>query len=200
MAAMPGKMSSALWYLFAAILLVALVGVFLSQPQGVLIPYSDFKALLLAGKVTEATIGQDSIRATVNLAGAERLLPPAEYLAIQQPPTAGQSFGLPLGGPTPPAPARKPAPSPTPVPSSASPAASAGPAAAAPDLHSIETRRVDDAQLDLAAAGGARTLLGGAAERVARGRCSPGCCRSVVLIAVWNLMLRKGGGARVRRP
>jgi cell division protease FtsH len=190
---MPGKMSSALWYLFAAILLVALVGVFLSQPQGVLIPYSDFKALLLAGKVTEATIGQDSIRATVNLAGAERLLPPAEYLAIRQPPAAGQSFGLPLGGPTPPAAAPKPAPSPTPVPSSASPAASAGPAAAAPDLHSIETRRVDDAQLT-SQLQAEHVRYSAAPQSAWLWTILSWVLPFVVLIALWNLMLGKGTG------
>ena len=70
---MGGKRSYLLWYLFAGILFVGLVQVFLTQPQDVMIPYGDFKALLLAGKVTEATISRDTIRAVVDLHGAEKL-------------------------------------------------------------------------------------------------------------------------------
>src|SRR5579863_4135086 len=108
---MGGKQSSLLWYLLAGILFVGIVRVFLTQPQGVMIPYSDFKALLLAGKVTEATIGQDTIRATVDLRGAEGLLPPKEYHDIQDPAAAGQGLGLSLVKPSATAPpANRPAP------------------------------------------------------------------------------------------
>lgn len=37
---------------------------------------------LAAGKVTEATLGQNRINAVIDLKGAEKLLPPAEYKQI----------------------------------------------------------------------------------------------------------------------
>src|SRR5690348_2703037 len=78
------KQSAFLGYLFAGILLLVLFELFLVQPQVAMIPYSDFRTLLAAGQVTEATIGQDTIQAVVDLRGVEKLLPPAEYKRIKQ--------------------------------------------------------------------------------------------------------------------
>jgi len=84
-AVMGGKQPDFFWYLLAAIVAFALVELFVAQTQVVTIPYSDFKTLLAAGKVTEATVGQDTIDATVDLRGAEKLLPPAEYKQLDKP-------------------------------------------------------------------------------------------------------------------
>ncbi|HJS90332.1 MAG TPA: ATP-dependent metallopeptidase FtsH/Yme1/Tma family protein, partial [Steroidobacteraceae bacterium] len=78
------KQSNLLWFLFAGVLLVAFFELFLVQPQVATIPYSDFKMLLAAGKVTEATIGQDTIRALIDLRGTDKLLPAAEYKQIEE--------------------------------------------------------------------------------------------------------------------
>jgi cell division protease FtsH len=189
---MGGKQSSVLWYLFAGILLVVMVEVFLTQPQGVMIPYSDFKALLRSGKVTEATISQDTIRATIDLRGAEKLLPPSEYEAIKEPSGVGQGLKPPLKGPAPTVPPAKPAAPPTaaqPGPAVISPAA----VPVGPDLHDIQTRRVDDPQLTSELE----------AEHVRYSGVPPSTwlwtilswvLPLVVIFALWNLMLGKSAG------
>ena len=179
---MGGKQSSLLWYLFAGILLVGIVEVFLTQPQAVMIPYSDFKALLLAGKVTEATISQDTIRATVDLRGAEKLLPPAEYHDIKKPSASGQGSGLSLGEPSSTAPPAKP------------PAAqSTVGATAGPDLHEIQSRRVDDPQLT-SQLEAAHVRYSAAAESTWLWTVLSWVLPAVVLVALWNVMLGKGAG------
>ncbi len=179
---MGGKQSSLLWYLFAGLLLAGIVEVFLTQPQAVMIPYSDFKALLLAGKVTEATISQDTIRATVDLRGAEKLLPPAEYHDIKKPSASGQGSGLSLGQPSSSAPPAKP------------PAArSTVGAAAGPDLHEIQSRRVDDPQLT-SQLEAAHVRYSAAPESTWLWTVLSWVLPAVVLVALWNLMLGKSAG------
>lgn len=179
---MGGKQSSLLWYLFAGILLFGIVEILLTQPQGVMIPYSDFKALLLAGKVTEATISQDTIRATVDLRGAEKLLPPAEYHDIKEPSASGGGSGLSLGEPSSTAPPAKP------------PAAqSTVGATAGPDLHEIQSRRVDDPQLT-SQLEAAHVRYSAAAESTWLWTILSWVLPAVVLVALWNVMLGKGAG------
>ena len=188
-----GKQSSMLWvYLFVGILLIAMVEVFLTQPQGVMIPYSDFKALLRSGKVTKATISQDTIRATVDLTGAEKLLPPAEYQAIKEPFGAGQGLKPPLKGPAPTVPRPNQVAPPTaarPGPPSVSP----GAVTAAPDLHDIQTRRVDDPQLtpELEAE---HVRYSGAPQSTWLWTILSWVLPLVVIVALWNLMLGKSAG------
>jgi len=197
---MGGKQSSLLWYLFAGVLLVGMVEVLLTQPQGVMIPYSDFKALLLAGKVTEATISQDTIRATVDLRGAEKLLPPAEYHDIKEPSAAGQGSSLPLGEPSSVAlPAKPPATRsmvPPPGPRGAVPrtSASQGRSTAGPDLHEIQSRRVDDPQLT-SQLEAAHVRYSAAPESAWLWTVLSWVLPAVVLVVLWNLMLGKGVGA-----
>jgi cell division protease FtsH len=187
---MAAKQFSWLWYLIAGFLLLALIEGLLSQPQGVMIPYSDFKALLSAGKITQATVGQHTIRATVDLNGAVKLLPAAEYLAIKnQPPGAAQSLELPLAGPTivprkPVAPTRTAAPG----------AAMSGGGAPSGDLRQIETRRVADPQLT--------SQLESAHVRYAASTDSTWLVTLlswvlpvIVLVVLWNLMLGRAASA-----
>ena len=190
---MGGKQFSLLWSLVAGILLIALVDLFLSQPQGVTIPYSDFKTLLLAGKITEATIGQDTIRATVDLAGAEKLLSPAEYKAIEEPPAAGPGPGLslPLEGQTPPVPPRKSvAPA---KPGKPGAPAVPGTATARPDLHEIQTRRVDDPQL-VSQLEAEHVRYSAAPQSAWLWTILSWVLPFVVIVVLWNLMLGRGTG------
>ncbi len=189
MRVMAGKQSSLLWYLVAGFLLFALVEVFLSQPQGVMIPYSDFKALLTAGKVTQATIAQDTIRATVDLNGAGKLLPPAEYLAIKEQSGAGPGLDLPLGGlPIVPS---KPAVSPR---SAAPGSAASGSTAPGADLHQIQTRRVTDPQLT-SQLESAHVRYSAAPDSTWLWTLLSWVLPAIVLVALWNVMLGRGAGA-----
>jgi cell division protease FtsH len=53
---------SSIWYILGFLLLLALVQLYLFVPSGRTIPYSEFKALLAAGRVAEVTISADTIR------------------------------------------------------------------------------------------------------------------------------------------
>lgn len=153
------KQPAFVWYVLAGILLLVVFDLLVVQPQVALIPYSDFKALLAAGKVTQATVGQDSIQATVDLRGADKLLPPAEYKQIKE----------------------------------LSPNRSATTSA---DLHELETRRVSDPQLasELQAA---HVRYSGAAQSEWLWTLLSWTLPAVVMVALWNLMLRKGPGGGV---
>lgn len=189
---MGGKQSFLLWYLFAGVLLVAFIEVLLSQPQGVLIPYSEFKSLLAAGKVTEATLTQDSIRAIVNLTGAEKLLSAADYAAVKEPSTVGQDLS-PLLGPPQTTPPPQPAAPAANAKAGRSPAVGSGAASGGPDLHDIQTRRVEDPQLasELEAE---HVRYSEAAESTWLSSILSWVLPAVVLVALWNLMLGKGVG------
>jgi cell division protease FtsH len=180
---MAGKQSSVWWYLFAGILLIGLLELFMTQPQGVMIPYSDFKALLAGGKVVQATVGQATIRARVDLHGAEKLLPRAEFLAIQQQSAPGTGLGLPLEAPAPVVPAKP-----------ASPPASRSGAASGSDLREIETRRVEDPQL-ASQLEAQHVRYSAAAESTWLWTLLSWVLPAIVLVALWNLMLGKSAGA-----
>jgi len=161
-AVMGGKQPDFFWYLLAAIVAFALVELFVAQTPVVMIPYSDFKTLLAAGKVTEATVGQDTIDATVDLRGAEKLLPPAEYKQLDKP----------IAVPDHPA------------------------AAGSPQLHDMETRRMSDPQLtsELQAA---HVRYSAAPQNEWLWTVLSWVLPAVMLLVVWNLVLRRGGGAGV---
>jgi cell division protease FtsH len=181
---MGAKQSSLLWYLFAGILIIGLLELFMTQPQGVMIPYSDFKALLAAGKVTQATVGQTVIRARVDLNGAQKLLPHAEFLAIQQQSATGPAVSLPFGASAPVTPSKPAAP----------PAASRSTAASGPVLREIETRRVEDPQLT-SQLEGMHVRYSAAADSTWLWTLLSWVLPVVVLVALWNLMLGKSAGA-----
>src|SRR5262249_20525064 len=62
---LPARGSSSLWYGLAFLLILGLAQVYYLTPQGRTIPYSEFKALLKNGQITEVTIGDQMIRGTV---------------------------------------------------------------------------------------------------------------------------------------
>ena len=76
---MDNKHQFTLWFWVAAIVLLFVAQAFLVGPHVETIPYSDFKTLLSAGKVRQATVNQDSIDAVIDLQGTKKLLPTAEY-------------------------------------------------------------------------------------------------------------------------
>ncbi|MGA7539466.1 MAG: ATP-dependent zinc metalloprotease FtsH [Steroidobacteraceae bacterium] len=190
------KQSNFLWYLFAGVLLLAFFELFLAQSPGATIPYSDFKTLLAAGKVTEATIGQDTIEAVVDLKGTEKLLPAAEYKQIK---------GVALTpGPSSPLEGFAPAVPPANAPQKATSGRGAGPAAAAgaaatqppaaiPDLHEIQTHPVNDPQL-VSELQAAHVRYSAAPQNVWLGSLLSWVLPVVVIIVLWSFMLRKGSG------
>ena len=76
---MERKSQLTLWYWVALIGLLVGMQYYLIDSHAATIPYSDFKTLLAAGKVREATVGQSTIAAQVDLTGAKDLLPVSEY-------------------------------------------------------------------------------------------------------------------------
>ena len=59
-------------------------------PHVTTLPYSEFKTLLAAGKVREATVGDSTITAVIDIGGTEKILPAAEYRRVAATPaTAG---------------------------------------------------------------------------------------------------------------
>ena len=69
----------ALWYWAMVILLFVVVQGYFYRSHVQTIPYSDFKTLLAAGKVRQAKVEQSTIEAQIDLKGADKLLPAAEY-------------------------------------------------------------------------------------------------------------------------
>lgn len=63
-------------YVLVAIAVALAVHAWLGQPRQVALDYSDFKALVQAGRVREVQIGQSSIRGTADLSDAGSLLSP----------------------------------------------------------------------------------------------------------------------------
>jgi cell division protease FtsH len=193
------KQSTLLWYLFAGVLLVAFFELFLAPSQVATIPYSDFKTLLAAGKVTEATIGQDTIQAVVDLEGARKLLPADEYKQIKAISPAPQS-SVPFGAFAPTVPPGK-SPEQTTPPRTTVPAPPAGnapaqPAAVPPDLHEIQTRPLNDPQLvpELQAA---HVRYSAVPQSAWLSSLLSWILPAVVLVAVWSFMLRKSGSGGV---
>jgi len=192
------KLGPVVGYVIGGVLLLAMFELLLLQSQVVMIPYSDFKILLAAGKVTEATVGRDAIDAVVDLKGAEKLLPAAEYKDIKEssPP---QQPGAPLGGLAPAFPPVSP-----PQGAAAGQAAAPGAGgtalpsarAASPDLRAVQTRPVNDPQLtsELQAA---HVRYSAAPQADWLWTLLSWVLPAVVIVLLWNLMLRKGGGGGV---
>ena len=53
---------SSVWYILGFLLLLAVVQAWLFLPRGRTLPYSEFKALLAAGRVAEVTVSADTVR------------------------------------------------------------------------------------------------------------------------------------------
>lgn len=72
---MENKQQFTLWYYLGAIFLFFAVQSYFARDHAGVLPYSDFKILVQAGKVSDVTIGSETITGTVDLSGVEKLLP-----------------------------------------------------------------------------------------------------------------------------
>jgi cell division protease FtsH len=66
----PRRSGGSIWYGLAFLLLLALAQTYFLVPAGRQIPYSEFKSLVRQGKVADATVGEQIIRATLKPADA----------------------------------------------------------------------------------------------------------------------------------
>lgn len=71
-------------YVFAALALALAIHAWLGRPPQVALGYSDFKALVTAGRVRDVQIGQSLIRGIADLSDAGSLLPPAVLKTLPQ--------------------------------------------------------------------------------------------------------------------
>ena len=195
---MGNKQQFTLWYFLAGILLLFILQAYLSGPHVESMPYSDFKALLQAGKVRQATVGRETIEAVIDLRGTEKLLPSAEYGEMKQAQgsqgtLAVPQAGSPQSGGTPQAGNRAAVAPGARATTSAGAKAPSG-EAGAPELHRIVTGRVEDPQLatELQAA---HVRYAAAAENTWLWTLLSWVLPAVVLVLVWNVMMRKGVGS-----
>jgi len=64
------KISFSIWYVLLAIWAVILVHDFISAPEKIEeLPYSEFKALVLGGKVAEVAVGHQTLTGKLNQEG-----------------------------------------------------------------------------------------------------------------------------------
>jgi cell division protease FtsH len=67
----PARSVQSTWYLLALFLLLAVVQTYLLMPAGRTIPYSEFKSLVVQDRVSEITVGDQSIRGQLKDAGTD---------------------------------------------------------------------------------------------------------------------------------
>jgi cell division protease FtsH len=157
-----------LWYFLGVIVLLFAIQTFFARPHVGTISYSDFKTLLQAGKVKDVTVGSQTIEGTIDLEGAEKLLPAAvlESLKTQQgtQPQAGlqqQESAQPAGA-----------------------------------LHRVLVRRIEDPQLT-AQLDAAKVRYTAAAENRWASTLVSWVLPAVIFFAVWNFMMRRAGGGHM---
>jgi cell division protease FtsH len=73
-----------IWYLMGALALILLIQWVVTVPVTSTIPYSDFKALLRAGRIRDVIVGSETIEGSADLAGAQALLPAKTIEAIER--------------------------------------------------------------------------------------------------------------------
>ncbi len=81
---MEKKQQFSIWYFLIAFLAIMAIQTFLFTPHEEDIPYSDFKKLLSAGKVTDVVIGESVITGTLRKEGLEGLLPKEKIGRFQE--------------------------------------------------------------------------------------------------------------------
>jgi cell division protease FtsH len=80
----PHQRTFSLWYWVAAFAVLLVVQSLLSAPHTETLPYSDFKALVRAGKVVDVTVGQQVITGHLTPTGLDKLLPSQTVQDIQR--------------------------------------------------------------------------------------------------------------------
>ncbi len=193
-----------MWYFIGVIVLLFAVQTYFASPHVQTISYSDFKTLLQAGKVKDVTVGSETIEATIDLKGVDKLLPPAELESMKaqqatQSPGASQPVVAPQGTPDKQK-IEQPAGTLSQLQKSAPPASTAPQPAQQPnsapradETHRIVTRRVEDPQLT-AELDAAKVRYTAASENRWFSTLVSWVLPAVIFFAVWNLMMRRSGG------
>ena len=175
-------------YLFVVLGVVWAFGWIASAPKAtVTIAYSDFKVLLKGGKVRDATIGSETIDATVDLEGVDRLLAPTTVSKLEQQATAS-------GGTR----AAAPAVAPSAVNKPAPPHPETTPAAAVvrPMLVRVQTHRVDDPKL-ISELDAAHVHYNAAVESHWLPTLLSWVLPAVFFVLIWSVFLGRGVGGGV---
>ena len=87
------KQQLTVWYWLGLIGLLLAMQFYLLSSRTTTIPYSEFKMLLAAGKVQQASVGADTIAAEVDVTGTKDLLPTAQYQQLlAEPPSTGSAL------------------------------------------------------------------------------------------------------------
>ena len=173
-----------LWYFIGAIVLLFAMQTYFSGPHTGTISYSDFKTLLQAGKLQDVVVGTETVEATADLAGAEKLLPVATFESLKQQAQneAANPFATLRG-----------APSPSPPPSGAPQAKSAAATQPTAITHRVVARRVEDPQLS-AELDAAKVRYSAASENRWLSTLISWVLPAVIFVIVWNLLMRRGMG------
>ena len=191
-----------LWYFIGVLLLLFVLQTYLANPPAATIPYSDFMALVRAGKMRNVVVGSDTIQGSASLSGAEKVLSPQVLDSIKQhPPQAPPPSRL----------TENPAPAQTTTPSHAASASSAsnptgpntkGPAPksssseqtpSAGALHRVIARRVEDPRLT-AELDAAHVQYQAAKENHWLTTLLSWVLPAVVFVAIWQWFLSRGSG------
>ncbi|HEY2591047.1 MAG TPA: ATP-dependent zinc metalloprotease FtsH [Steroidobacteraceae bacterium] len=190
-----------LWYFIGAFLLLIAVQTYLANPPAATIPYSDFMALVRAGKMQDVVVGSDTIEGTANVAGAQKIVSASSWKTIaahpaEQPPPSTAAHPAPAKSnvaPTaaPSAPTGKGAASAVKTPEAAPPTAPR--AQTAPDVHRLIARRVEDPRLteELDAA---HVQYQAANENHWFSTLVSWVLPAVIFVAVWQWAMRRGMG------
>jgi cell division protease FtsH len=183
---MGNKQQFTLWYFLGMVVLLFAVQTYFSAAHVEALPYSDFKALLQAGKVKDIKVGSEIIEGTVDLVGAEKILPAQVLAEMRQQQVIEQVGATPA--------AVKPGPT---------QAEAAKPEAAKPEvskpsqgtLHRFTARRVEDPQLT-AHLDAAKVRYTAATENRWLSTLLSWVLPTVIFVAIWQLMMRRsmGGG------
>jgi cell division protease FtsH len=165
---MENKQQFTLWYFLGVMVLLFVVQTFFARAHVGTLSYSGFKTLLQAGKVHDVMVGSETIQGTLELDGAEKLLPPA-VLETMQTTEAVPPQGAPAKGP------------------------GVVPARA---THPFIARRVDDprltTQLDVA-----KVRYTAATENRWLSTLLSWVLPMVIFIGAWNFMMRRSGSGHM---
>jgi ATP-dependent Zn protease len=78
------KREAALWQAVGLVALVVLLQMYLAGDRLAELSYGDFKTLLTAGTLSDVTVGSGTIEGTVDLGGAQGLLPAEVYESLKR--------------------------------------------------------------------------------------------------------------------
>lgn len=156
------------WYFLGVLVLLFAVQTFIARPHVGAVSYSDFKTLIQAGKISDVTVGSETIEGTVDLTGTESLLPAPVLEALKQ-----QEPVKPAGT----------------KPEETQQAGSTQSGA----QHRVVARRIEDAQLT-AQLDAANVRYTAAAENRWLSSLLSWVLPMLVFVAVWQFMMRRAGG------